>query len=213
MKGEVRIDEPDRLQRAIARRSAESRATVPDLELSAEVEIDACLELGVEITAALVRACSLALIEVPEANGSYRDGRFELYSRVNIGVVVAAGDAYTIPTVLDADRKSLAELNDEIARLTDRAAELSPPELAGATFTLSYPGALGVASSTPVIVPPQAAALAAGAIRAVPVIRDGAIAPGHLMTITLACDHRILYGARAARFLTGIKALLEEAQL
>jgi pyruvate dehydrogenase E2 component (dihydrolipoamide acetyltransferase) len=115
--------------------------------------------------------------------------------------------------VLDADRKSLAQLDEEIARLTERAAELSPPELAGATFTLSYPGALGVASSTPVIVPPQAAALAAGAVRAVAVVRDGAIVPGHAMTITLACDHRILYGSRAARFLTRIKALLEEARL
>jgi pyruvate dehydrogenase E2 component (dihydrolipoamide acetyltransferase) len=213
VKGEVRIEEPDRFERTIARRSAEARAIVPDLELSAEVDMEACLALGAEITAILVRACALALVAVPRANSAYRDGRFELYSRVNVGVVIAADDAYTIPTVLDAQHKSLAELSAEIAGLTARSGELSPPELAGATFTLSNPGALGVASSSPVIVPPQAAAAAAGAIRAVPVLRDGAIVPGHSMTITLACDHRILYGSPAARFLMTIKTLLEEATL
>jgi pyruvate dehydrogenase E2 component (dihydrolipoamide acetyltransferase) len=212
-KGEVRVQEPDRSERLVARRSAEARATIPDLELRAEVDLEpgaggtgSLVRAG---TASLVQACALALREVPRANGAYRDGRFELYSRVNVGVVVASEECYVIPTVFDADRKSLSELSEEIAEITGRAGELSPPELAGATFTLSNPGALGVASATPVVVPPQAAALAAGAIREVPVIRDGALVPGHSMTLTLACDHRILYGAQAARFLTAVKARLE----
>jgi pyruvate dehydrogenase E2 component (dihydrolipoamide acetyltransferase) len=217
VKGAVRVQEPDRSQRAIARRSAEARATVPDVELSVEVDMDACLALRLEhpyaITAILVRACALALREVPRANGAYRDGRFELYSRINVGVTMATEDAYTIPTVFDADGKSVDELSEEIGRLAERArtGQLSPPELAGATFTLSNPGALGVASSTPLIVPPQAAALATGAIRGIPVLRAGALVAGHCMTITLACDHRILYGSPAARFLTLIKELLERA--
>jgi pyruvate dehydrogenase E2 component (dihydrolipoamide acetyltransferase) len=205
-KGEVHVQEPDRSERAIARRSAEARATIPDLELSAEVDV----EPSAGSTACLVRACALALREVPRANGAYRDGHFELYSRVNVGVVVASQESYVIPTVFDADRKSVSELSDDIAKLTERAGELSPPELAGATFTLSNPGALGVASATPVVVPPQAAALAAGAIREIPVIREGALVAGHSMTLTLACDHRILYGAQAARFLTAVKTRLEE---
>ena len=112
---------------------------------------------------------------VPRANGAYRDGRFELYSRVNIGLVVADERSYLIPTVFDADRKSLAELTDEIERVTEaaRAGELEPPAYAGATFTLSYVGALGVPASTIVVNSPQAAALAAGAIRPAPVVRDG----------------------------------------
>jgi pyruvate dehydrogenase E2 component (dihydrolipoamide acetyltransferase) len=199
------VQEPDRSERMIARRSAEARATIPDLELSAEVDV----EPSTASTACLVRACALALREVPRANGAYRDGRFELYSRINVGVIVASEECYVIPTVFDADRKSLSELTAEIAKLTERAGELSPPELAGATFTLSNPGALGVASATPVVIAPQAAALAAGAVREVPVIRDGALVPGHSMTLTLACDHRILYGAQAARFLTAVKARLE----
>lgn len=218
-KGEVRVQEPDRFQRAIARRSSEARATVPDIELGAEVDMEACLALtekpAAGITAILARACALALREVPRANAAYRDGRFELYSRVNVGVTVAVADTYTIPTVFDCDRKSLAELSDEISVLKARARSggLSPSELAGATFTLANVGALGVASSTPLIVPPHAAAIAAGAIRAAPVIRDGDIVPGHTMALTLACDHRILYGAQAAGFLATIRSRLEDGAL
>jgi pyruvate dehydrogenase E2 component (dihydrolipoamide acetyltransferase) len=217
IKGEVRIEEPDRAQRTIARRSAEARATVPDLELSAEVDMDASLNLRARVsctvTALLLRACAAALREVPHANAAYRDGRFELYSRINIGIVIATGVTYTVPTVFDCDTKSLDALSQEATRLAERAAsgELAAPDLTGATFTLSNPGALGVARTAPLIMPPQAAAVAAGAIRDMPVVRAGAIVPGHCMTITLACDHRILYGTQAALFLTRIKTHLEEA--
>jgi pyruvate dehydrogenase E2 component (dihydrolipoamide acetyltransferase) len=218
-KGEVRIVEPDRLQRTIARRSAEARATVPHLELSADVELDAALALrereGYSITAILVKACALALRDVPQANAAYRDGRYELYSRVNVGVTIATGDAYTIPTVFDCDRKTIAELNEEIAGLADaaRAGTLAPGALSGATFTVSNPGGLGVAGMAPVIVPPQAGALAAGRVREIAAVRDAAIVPSKSMPITLACDHRILYGSQAARLLTRIQKQLEEATL
>jgi pyruvate/2-oxoglutarate dehydrogenase complex dihydrolipoamide acyltransferase (E2) component len=122
---------------------------------------------------------------------------------------------YAIPTVLDCERKSLDQLREEISTLARRAVagELTAAVLAGATFTLSNAGELGVGSATPVIVAPQAAALAAGAIREVAVVRDRALTPGHAMTITLACDHRILYGWHAARFLQAIKTRLEQASL
>src|SRR2546421_9947077 len=118
-KGEVRIVQPDRVQRTIARRSAESRATIPDVELTAEVQLPA--GAPDPTTAALLRACALALKDVPRANGSYRDGAFELYSRINVGVVIAAEDTYAIPTVLDADQKSVGELDSELERLAARA--------------------------------------------------------------------------------------------
>jgi pyruvate dehydrogenase E2 component (dihydrolipoamide acetyltransferase) len=219
VKGEIRIEEPSPRQRTIARRAAEARATVPDLEISTEVDMGGCVALqaehGYSTTAILARACALALRAVPRANAAYRDGRFELYSRVNVGLAIATNDAYLTPSVFDADRKTLAELSREIDVLRERAhtGELSPPELSGATFTLTDMGIYGVASSTTIISAPQAGALAAGAIRKVPVIRDGAIVPGHLMTVTLACDHRILYGAEAASFLTRIQKLLEEVTL
>jgi pyruvate dehydrogenase E2 component (dihydrolipoyllysine-residue acetyltransferase) len=218
-KGETRIEEPTAAERAIARRAAEARATVPDLELWADVDMANALELrdsqGCSIPAILMRACAVALRAVPRANGAYRDGRFELYSRVNIGIVVADEHSFLIPTVLDADQKSLADLTDEIERVTGaaRAGELEPPAYAGATFTLSYVGALGVPASTIVVNSPQAAALAAGAVREAPVVRDGAIHPGHVMTITLACDHRILYGALAARFLAEVTCAIGAVEM
>jgi pyruvate dehydrogenase E2 component (dihydrolipoamide acetyltransferase) len=218
-KGETTIQEPTAAERAIARRAAESRATVPDLELGADVDMAACLELsaahGWPLTAMLARTCALALRAVPRANGAYRDGRYELYSRVNVGIALATEDAYLIPTVFDADRKRLPELSAEVEQLTVAAlaGELSPPAFSGATFTLSHPGELGVAFSSVVVNTPQAAALAAGSIRRVPVIRDGAVIPGDVMTVTVACDHRILYGAHAARFLREICARLSEGKL
>ena len=179
----------------------------------------ACLELsaahGWPLTAMLTRACALVLKAVPRANGAYRDGRYELYSRVNIGIALATDDAYLIPTVFDADRKQLPELSAEVEQLTVAALAggLAPPAFSGATFTLSHPGELGVAFSAGLINPPQAAALAAGAIRRVPVVRHGAVVPGDVMTVTLTCDHRILYGAHAARFLHEIGSRLSEGRV
>jgi pyruvate dehydrogenase E2 component (dihydrolipoyllysine-residue acetyltransferase) len=167
------------------------------------------------ITAILVRASAVALRAVPRANGAYRDGRFELYSRVNVGVVVATERAYLIPTVFDADRKPVADLTAELERLKTgaHAGELEPPAFSGATFTLSNVGELGVEASTIVVNSPQAAAIAAGSIRHAPVVRDGELVPGRAMTVTLACDHRILYGAAAARFLREFTAALTDASL
>src|ERR1039458_5404963 len=124
LKGNTRVEEPTRVQRTIARRSAESRATIPALELVAEVDMSACLALrdarGHSLTAMLVSACAQGLSQVPRANAAYRDGRFELYSRVNVGLVVHRADAYSTPTILDADTKSLKELSDECEALIDR---------------------------------------------------------------------------------------------
>ncbi len=218
-KGEVRIEEPTRGERTVARRSAESRATVPDLELRAEAVVDRVLarrqELGVSFDAVLVRACALALGRVPHANAAYRDGHYELYGRVNIGLTVTAAETYAVPTIFDADTKPLLALEAEIADLRTRAlrGELLAPELSGATMTVWNPGALGIASSTPVIIPPQAAAVSAGAPRAIAVARDGGLAAATAITVTLASDHRILFGAEAARFLTTVTGLLSEGEL
>ncbi len=219
VKGEVRVFAPQRWEQAVARRSAEARATVPDLELATEVDAEPSLALagehGCELTAILVRACALALREHPRVNSAYRDGNFELYSRINIGVLSAEADAYTIPTIFDADRQELQDLAAELERVAERAraGELSSPELSGATFTLWDLGPLAISRATPLVVPPQAAAVSVGAVREVPALRNASVVPGRAMTITLCCDHRILYGWQAAGFLNRIKTLLEEATL
>ena len=219
LKGDTHVEEPTRAQRTIARRSAESRATIPGLELVAEVDMGACLALrdarGHSLTAMLVSACAQGLSQVPRANAAYRDGRFELYSRVNVGLVVHSANAYSTPTILDADTKSLEELSSECGALIQRALadRLTPPELAGATFTLSDMSGYGPIRWSPPVNPPHAATIACGALRAAPVLRDGSVVAGHTMLMTLACDHRILYGETAAQFLDAIVELLKGADL
>lgn len=214
----TRVD-PSRWQLAVARRSAEARATIPDIDLRVDVDADALVglerELGCGLTALYARACALALREHPDVNGGWRDGRFERYERVNVGVLVAAPTAYAIPTLFDADRRPLAELAEELVELSERARSgtLLAPQLSGATFTVSDLGTLGIDAGTPLIVPPQAAALAAGAVRVIPVIRNRDIVSGHVITLTLACDHRVVYGAAAAAFLLSVQSRLQEASL
>jgi len=217
LKGETHVHEPDRIAGAIARRAAEIRATVPDLELGIDVDAEPALALagaeGYSLTAILVHAAATALRELPWSNAAYRDGRFERYERVNVGVVVTTEAALIVPAVLDADAKSMSELTEELEHLAARArsGELTPPEQAGTTFTLSDFTALAAHRITPMITAPQAAALTAGAIRREPVVAaDGRVVAGRVMTLTLACDHRILFGARAARLLARIAELVQE---
>jgi pyruvate dehydrogenase E2 component (dihydrolipoamide acetyltransferase) len=206
LKGETTIVEPTRAERAIGRRVAETRATVPDLEFGADADAGVVAATAqahrCSTTALLVRACALALREHPRANAAYRDGRFELYSRVNIGVTVQTDEGFVTPTLLDADIKQLQQLDDELESATARARAraLTPPELSGATFTLTDYGAHGVTRATPLIVSPQAAALAAGA----PARTHNSI------SLVLACDGRILIGARGALFLARIAELLAQ---
>jgi len=209
-KGEVSVRELTPAERTVARRTAESRATIPDIELTLEAEVGRPEDDGTTLEGVLVAACAAALRAVPRANGAYRDGRFEAYARVNVGVVVADGETYLIPTVFDADEKSPAELSRGVEELAAaaRARTLTQPAFAGATFTLWNAGALGLERAAMVINPPQAAALAAGAVRELPTVRDGALSTRRLITLTLTCDHRILYGAAAAQFLHVVAAAL-----
>jgi pyruvate dehydrogenase E2 component (dihydrolipoamide acetyltransferase) len=224
-KGQVATEDLSKLQATIARRMAESKATAPHFYLRAEVDMSRAVDGRARLKAAaaegeavpsfndmIVKACAIALREHPRANGAYRDGKFELYSRVNVGVAVAARDALVVPTVFDADRKGLRQIAADSRALAERVREgsITPPELSGATFTVSNLGMFGIDSFDAVINPPQAAILAVGGIAERPVIRDGEPGTAHLMAVSLACDHRILYGADGARFLARIRALLEE---
>ena len=224
-RGTAETIELTKLQQTVSRRMAESKATAPHFYLTAEIDMTRAVEARARIKAAsaegdvvpsfndmVVKACALALREYPRANGSYRDGHVEEYSRVNVGIAVAARDALVVPTVFDADRKGLRQIATEARALASRVrdATITPPELSGGTFTVSNLGMFGVSSFSAVINPPQAAILAVGAIDEVPVVRDGEIVPGRRMSATLACDHRILYGAEGAQLLKRIRDLLEE---
>jgi len=211
------------LQQTIARRMSESRSTVPDFELRRELDMSAVVSLRAQLRAVtetppsyndfMVRACALALREFPRVNGSYRDGAIETFDRVNIGMAVAADEALVVPTIFDADRKPLAE----IARTTRdlavkvRDGSVTPAELSGGTFTISNLGMYGLDSFSALVNPPQAAILAVGSLKPRPVVADDGLTVVAKPTVhvSLACDHRILYGADGARFLTRLSELLE----
>lgn len=217
LKGEVTIREPTRAQQAIARRVAEAKATVPDVTVDAELEMDAVLAVqrdladdAPQVRDFILKACGLALPEFPGVNAAYRDGRFELYSRVNIAITVAGDGVLSAPTILDADRKSLREIAREsaalVARVRDRA--ISSAELAGATFTISDLGVDAVSRFQPVIASPQAATLGIGALRTAVYLDQARVRERAVLTVSLTCDHRILYGADAGAFLDRVRALL-----
>jgi pyruvate dehydrogenase E2 component (dihydrolipoamide acetyltransferase) len=224
-KGSTSFEELTKLQSTVARRMAESKATAPHFYLSVEVDMTRAVEARARLKAAasegepvpsfndmVVKASAIALREHPRANGAYRDGRLELFSRVNVGVAVAARDALVVPTVFDADTKGLRQIATETRALAERVREgaITPPELSGGTFTVSNLGMFGISNFAAVINPPQAGILAVGAIAEKPVVKGGDIVVGNVMPMTLACDHRILYGADGARFLDRIVKLLEE---
>lgn len=212
-RGEITRLEPTRTQTVIARRMAESRATIPSFDVAMDIDVTELLALRARLKDAgrrasvndfVVRAAALALREHPQVNGAWKDGGFETYGRVNVGIAVAAEGTLVVPTIFDADRKPVTEIGADARALAERVRDqaITPPELSGGTFTVSNLGMYGVTSFNAVINPGQAAILAVGA----------AIARGdrQVMTVTLSSDHRVIYGADAAAFLVTLRDLIEQ---
>lgn len=222
VKGEAVVEEPTRAQAQHARRVAESRATVPDLTLTTQVDMEEAAALRASLPAPtptwedlVVKACGVALREAPSANGAYRDARFERYPRVNVGLTMPAPGSTVVPVVHDADTTSLGEIAGATAALARRAREgaITNPELSGGTFTLSSLAEFGVTHFAAVVNQPQAAALAMGAVAPRAVVRDGVVVARQTVDLTLTCDYRILHGPDAARLLRRIRELLEQPSL
>jgi pyruvate dehydrogenase E2 component (dihydrolipoamide acetyltransferase) len=222
-KGEAEIQELTRLQQTVARRMAESKATAPDFSISLTVDMTQAVELRKRLKEVadpapsfndmVVKAAAIALTEHPRVNGAYRDGKFELYEKVNIGIAVAAMDALVVPTVFDADRKSLGQISRDARAAAEKVRDrtITPPELSGATFTVSNLGMFGIEQFTAIINPPQASILTVGKLAKQPAVDDsGRIVARDQMSLSLVCDHRILYGADGAQFLARVKDLLEQ---
>jgi pyruvate dehydrogenase E2 component (dihydrolipoamide acetyltransferase) len=222
-KGAVEVTELTRLQQTVSRRMAESKATAPDYALTVDVDMTLAVELRERLSDApehppsyndmVVKAVANALREHPKVNGAYRDSKFERYSRVNIGIAVAAQDALVVPTIFDADSKSLGQIARDAHELAEKVREgkITPPEVAGGTFTISNLGMYGIDEFTAVINPPQAALLTVGALKKKPAVDDnGRVVARDQVRMTLISDQRILYGADAAEFLARVRELLEQ---
>jgi pyruvate dehydrogenase E2 component (dihydrolipoamide acetyltransferase) len=214
--------------KAVARRMAESKATVPHFYVSSEIDMTRALELRAELNAALadsgekvsvndliVRACAQSLMQHPQAHRSYVDGHHVYHAHVHVGIAVALDDGLIVPVLRDADTKGVRRLAAETRDLVTRARDgkLRQSEIEGGTFTVSNMGMLDVAAFSAIINPPESTILAVSSTVERAVVRDGAIVARKIMSVTLSCDHRACSGADGARLLQTIKRHLEAPTL
>jgi pyruvate dehydrogenase E2 component (dihydrolipoamide acetyltransferase) len=215
--------ELSRMRKTTAKRMADAKRDVPHFYVSTDLDVEEAVRVreqlvklggpfeGVTVTHLLVKACGVALRRVPEMNASPDVDGIVVHEHVNVGIATATEQGLLVPVVRDVDRTPLSHVVARARAVVGRARAGKPSgdDLSGATFTISNLGMFPVAHFAAVVNPPQAAILAVGTIRAVPVVRHGAVVPGQLMTVTLSCDHRVVDGALAGRFMGELKALIE----
>ncbi len=209
------------MRRTVARRMVESKTTVPHFYLTIDCDIDPLMRIRSDLAEAagtklsvndfVIKAAALALRKIPRANASYSDDAILLWSEVNIAVAVALDDGLITPIVKNADTKRLPEISAEMRDLGTRAraGKLKLTEFQGGTFSISNLGMYGIKDFAAVINPPHGCILAVGAGEQRPVVRNGALAVGTVMSCTLACDHRVVDGAVGAQYLAEFKKIVE----
>jgi pyruvate dehydrogenase E2 component (dihydrolipoamide acetyltransferase) len=209
------------MRKTIAKRLAESKFTSPHFYLSMDVSMEASMKARESINAVasskisfndiVVKASAAALRENPKVNSSWLGDVIRTNEHIHIGVAVAVEEGLLVPVIRFADSKTLSQIGAETKDLAAKAKskKLQPADWEGNTFTISNLGMFGISEFTAIINPPDACILAVGAIRAVPVVKEGQVVPGHVMTLTLSCDHRVVDGATGAQFLQTLKFLLE----
>lgn len=213
------------MRRAIARRMVESKQSAPHFYTEIEIPMDRAVEYvhsaaatagaaRTTVTAVLARACALALGSHPSLNALWTEEGLLQMQDVNLGIAVALEDGLVAPALLAADKLSLSATGEALRDLVARtqSGKLRPSEISDGTFTLSNLGRHDVSRFSAIIVPPQVGILATGATLERPVVVDGQIAIGKVMTATLSADHRAVDGAYAATFLEALKALLTDPE-
>ncbi len=220
------VEPMGRMRRAIARAMATSKPGVPHIYVTSEIDMQAAYELRQQIIEAqdirvslndmVIKAAAKALLKFPALNSRYAEtpeGQPAVYTYpgIHISVAVAIDEGLVAPVVFDADKKSLGTINGEVRDLANRAREnkLKQNELEGGSFQISNMGMFDVVEFVSIINASQAASLSVGALREIPVVRDGEIVPGRVMNVTISVDHRVVDGAVAARYLQELKRLLQ----
>ena len=209
------------MRKTIARRLAESKFTAPHFYLTMEINMGRAVEARAAMNAAtgskvsfndmVVKATALALKQHPKVNSSWQGDTIRYNHHVHMGIAVAVEEGLLVPVVRFADTKTLAQINLEVKTFAEKAKskKLQPSDWEGNTFTISNLGMFGIEEFTAIVNPPDACILAVGAIREVPVVKNGMVVPGHNMKLTLSCDHRVVDGASGSAFLQTLKAMLE----
>lgn len=209
------------MRKTIARRLAESKFTAPHFYLTMEIDMENAMlarqvlnasgDVKISFNDMVVKASALALKKHPKINSSWRGETIRYNQHVHIGVAVAVDEGLLVPVVRFADTKGFAQIGAEVKSFAEKAKskKLQPSDWEGNTFTISNLGMFGIDEFTAIVNPPDACILAVGAIKAVPVVKNGAVVPGNVMKLTLSCDHRVVDGASGAAFLQTLKAYLE----
>ncbi len=209
------------MRKAIARTTTQSKAPVPHFYLTTEIAMDEAERVRAQLkqlmqpppslTDVILKALAQALVRYPDMNVSYAGDSLRQHGRIDIGIAVGLDDGLISPVLRDCGNKTLSEIAKEAKPLIERARtkRLQPQEYSDATFAVSNLGMFDVENFIAVLMPPQAAALAVGSVREVPVVQGGRIRIGRRMKATLSCDHRALDGMQAAKFLKEVKRLLE----
>jgi len=210
------------MRKTIAKRLAESKFSAPHFYLTKEIKMDAVLaarkrmneytESRISINDIIVKAAAVALKSHPNINSSWLGDRIRRNHHVHIGVAVAIDDGLLVPVVRFADSKSLSQIGAEVRDLAGKAKtkELKPQDWEGNTFTISNLGAFGIDEFTAIVNPPDACILAIGSSKETIIVENGEMRPGHVMKVTLSCDHRAVDGVTGANFLKTFAELLEE---
>jgi pyruvate dehydrogenase E2 component (dihydrolipoamide acetyltransferase) len=212
------------MRKTIAARLTEAKQTVPHFYLRRDIELDALMAFRGQLNAKLeargvklsvndfiIKACALALQQVPAANAVWAGDRVLQFKKSDVAVAVAIEGGLFTPVLKDAEAKSLSALSAEMKDLAKRARDrkLAPHEYQGGSFAISNLGMFGIDNFDAIINPPHAAILAVGAGVAKPIVKDGAVVVGTVMSVTLSVDHRVIDGALGAQLLTAIKDNLE----
>lgn len=213
-----------KLRTAIGRRMTESKQQLPHFYVTGEYDMAALMDLRKQINASLadagekisvndfiVKAVALALRRFPNLNASLKDGAILRHGEVNVGVAVAVEGGLLTIVNRHADRKSLRQISADTRAMVGRAREgkVRPDDIEGSTFSVSNLGMFDVENFIAIINPPEAAIMAVGAARSVPVVADGEIKPGLRMKATISVDHRVSDGAEAAQFMQVFGKYLE----
>jgi pyruvate dehydrogenase E2 component (dihydrolipoamide acetyltransferase) len=214
----------DFMRRTIAKRLTSAKALVPNFYLTIDCRIDELLasrarlneksegSYKLSVNDFIVKAVALALMRVPEVNSSWTDTAIIRHHHADVGVAVALDFGLITPIVFHAEEKGLVSISHEIKELAERARakKLKPSEFEGGSFAVSNLGMFGIREFTAVINPPHAAILAVGAGEERAIVRNGMVEAATVMTVTMACDHRVIDGATGARFLQVFKTFIEE---
>lgn len=210
------------MRQTIAKRLTASATTIPHFYLTVSINMDAVVEARTKLIAygsvkvtfndIIIKALASAIRQHPAVNTAWIDNTIRFNNHIHIGVAMAIENGLIVPVIKFADHQSISQIAVEVKDLALRAKknQLQPVNLEGATFTISNLGMLGIESFTAIINPPAACILAIGAINKMPIIKEGEVVPGHIMKVTLSCDHRVVDGAVGAAFLQTFKELIEE---